>query len=470
MEKIRIPSDVILDISSEEIKTNPAIKEIISICKNMFIPVWHNEKIEGVNTIIPGVIFGENPVVVSRLKKGEETITPEEFLSKFSDLDDCEKIDFGSIGMLMLNKEARYFSDELSTEILKSFYNGDWILGEKVKEFERSVCEKLKVKYSVGVNSGTDAILIGLRAIALSKFRKEFFSKEDEIIVPDLTFLATAEAVILSGATPVLANVDDRTYTLSPESLKKSITKNTKGIVVVHLYGLTADMDEIMKIARENNLFVVEDCAQSFYSKFKDEYAGTIGDVGCFSFFPSKNLGGHGDGGLITTNNEDIYYYANILGKHGSKIRDYPEHIGMNSRLDTIQAALLKKKLEKIDFFTQRRREIARIYSEKIEHPNILKPYEPPNRTHVFHQYTIRVKGGASGLKDFLWRNNIETRIYYPFPMHKAPAISRNSKNYDKLYTEDITKEILSLPIEPLYPDILIRYIAGKINSFFADK
>lgn len=468
MEKVRIPSDIIFDEEiSKEIKTNLALKEIISICQKLFIPVWHNnsEKIEGANRIIRGVVFGENPIVISRSKKGEGTITPEEFLSKFSD-DDDEKIDFGNIGMLSLNKEVRYFSDDLATEILNSFYKGDWILGEKVKEFEEAVSDKLKVRYSVGVNSGTDAILLGLRSISLSRFKKEFFSKEDEIIVPDLTFLATAEAVILSGATPVIANIDERTYTLSPESLKKSITKKTKGIVVVHLYGLPADMDEIMRIAREYNLFVVEDCAQSFYSKFKDKYTGTIGDVGCFSFFPSKNLGGHGDGGLIATNDKDIYYYASILGKHGAKIRDYSEQIGMNSRLDTIQAALLKKKLERIDFFTERRRTIAKIYSETINHPKIIKPYEPPDRTHVFHQYTIRIKGRANDMINFLSKNHIETRIYYPFPMHKVPAISKNSKFYDKLYTEGIIKELMSLPIEPLHPNILIKHIAKKINEF----
>lgn len=469
-EKIRIPSDIIFDEEIVgEINSNPALKQIVSFAKEFFIPIWHNknEKIDGINQILPWIVFGENPVIITRQKRENSHLTPEEFLSNFLEINE-EKIDFGNIGMLSLSKEVRYFSDELVSSLLKSFYSGNWILGPEVKELEKATCEKIGAKYSVGVNSGTDALVIGLRAIALSRFNKEFFSKEeDEIIVPDLTFLATAEAVILSGATPVIANVDEKTYTISPESIEESITKKTRGIVVVHLYGLPADMDAILDIAKRHNLFVVEDCAQSFYSKFNGKYTGTIGDVGCFSFFPSKNLGGHGDGGVIATNDQKIYEYASILGKHGSKIRDYAEYIGMNSRLDTIQASLLLKKLDKIEFFTERRRKIAEIYNREINHPDIILPYEPPKRFHVYHQYTIRLKRKkADELRDFLSRNNIETRVYYPYPMHKVPSIARNSKVYDNLYTEEITKQILSLPIEPLHPDALIKHISRKITEF----
>lgn len=468
-EKIRIPTDLIIEESlTAELCTNETLKRVLEIARELFIPVWHNgkERIDGVNRIPLGTVFGENPMIISRTKRGENELTPEEFISIYGDLDE-EHVDFGKIGMLSLNKEVRYFSDLLIPSMLESFYSGSWILGPEVSLFERTVCEKIGVKHAVGVNSGTDALLVGLRALALSRFKKEFFSEDDEIIVPDLTFLATAMAVILSGATPVLANVDERTYTISPESVRKSITKRTKGIVVVHLYGLPCDMKEIMELAEEFGLFVVEDCAQSFWARYDGKFVGTIGDVGCFSFFPSKNLGAHGDGGLVTTSDDDVYHYASILGKYGARTRDYAEHIGTNSRLDSIQASLLLRKLEIIEFLTERRRKIAEIYSRMLEHPHIVPPCEPPRRFHVFHQYTIRVKGGSHGLQRFLAQRGIETRVYYPYPMHKVPSIARKSVAYDNLNTERLVPELLSLPVEPLYPDMLIRYVGKKVLDFF---
>ncbi len=474
-ELSKFPTGILIENELlDEFDSNPTLVHIWELCKKLFITLWHTKrgyKKDYVN-YLPHFLsiedMEENPLILAREKRSKIHITPEELLSLLSEyesLDDekIKTIDFGWIGMLSLRNEAKFFSDDILPYLLRAFYSGDWILGKEVVEFEKEVCKAFGVRFAVGVNSGTDALIIALRSISLSRYGKEFFSPDDEIIVPDLTFLATVQAVLFAGATPVFANVDEKTYTISPESIRRLINRKTKGMIVVHLYGMPADMDEVRNVADEHNLFVVEDCAQSFFAKYKGKVVGTIGDVGCFSFFPSKNLGGIGDGGLITTNDERIYEFADMLRKYGWRQRDYSEHIGGNSRLDTIQAAVLRAKLKKIDFLTNRRREIAKIYNETLP-DTIQKPYDSPERFHVYHQYTIRCKK-AEELRDFLNRNKIETRVYYPYPMHKVPALSRG-KIYEKLYTEEIIREILSLPIEPVYPDIKIRYVAGKVCEF----
>lgn len=375
------------------------------------------------------------------------------------------------IPMLDLKKEYQYMKNDIDDAIKRCLEHQSWILGPEVKEFEQKCTTFLNIKYCIGCSSGTDAIVLGLRAFAI-KNGKEFFSSEDEIITTPFTFTATGDAILRAGATPVFVDIDPSDFNINPEAivnyLETKSGKNVKGIIPVHLYGTPCNMDAIMEIARTYNLFVLEDVAQAFGGKWKNEWLGGIGNVGAFSFFPSKNLGGYGDGGMVATDDDNISEIVRCLIKHGGKDKYNVDYIGYNARLDTIQAAILLVKLKYLEDFNRKRLSIAQKYSELL---GDIKEIQLPgiNNGCVFHQFTIRVKHGKrNGLQEFLKSKMISTMIYYPFCLHKMRVFEDRAKvPKTPMEAEKASQEVLSLPVEPLMTFEEQEYIVKSIRNFF---
>ena len=343
--------------------------------------------------------------------------------------------------------------------VLKS---AQFIMGPNVKAFEEEIARYLGVKYALGVNSGTDALVIALRAAGIKE--------KDEVITTPFTFFATAEAISQVGATPVFVDIDERTFNIHPELIEQAITECTRAILPVHLYGQAADMSSIMNLAQKYNLKVIEDTAQAFGGEYQGRKLGTIGDVGCYSFFPSKTLGAFGDGGLITTDDDNMAEIARMLRVHGAKKKYYNETIGYNSRLDEIQAAILRVKLTYIDEAIEGRREAAQRYCELLKDVSgIVTPYEDPDGKHVYHQYTIRVLDGRRDeLKEHLAEQGIGTMIYYPVPVHQLPVYRENSPTLP--IAERVATEVLSLPIWPGIGEEIQREVVGEISSLLVEE
>ncbi|MGB9859043.1 MAG: DegT/DnrJ/EryC1/StrS family aminotransferase [Moorellaceae bacterium] len=350
--------------------------------------------------------------------------------------------DYIKIPLLDLTPEIEALWEELLNAIQGVLKSGQFILGPNVKAFEQEVAQYLGVKHAIGVNSGTDALVIALRALGIGP--------GDEVITTPFTFFATAEAISQVGATPIFVDIDPKTFNINPELIEPAITPRTKAILPVHLYGQAADMDPIMELAEKYNLKVIEDTAQAFGGEYKGRKLGTIGYAGCFSFFPSKNLGAFGDGGLIVTNDDEIAEVARMLRVHGAKKKKYyNEMIGYNSRLDEIQAAILRVKLPHIDEWNEARRQAAKRYNELLKDvPGIVTPYEAPYAKHVYHQYTIRVTvGKRDKVKQFLADQGIGTMVYYPVPVHKLPVYAQNVVTLPE--AEKAAVAVLSLPLWP---------------------
>ncbi|MCS6955686.1 MAG: DegT/DnrJ/EryC1/StrS family aminotransferase, partial [Candidatus Calescibacterium sp.] len=298
------------------------------------------------------------------------------------------KIEFFS-----LKNEIQFLKNEIGQEIMKVLESGKFIMDTNVREFENLICQYFGVRHSVSVNSGTDALVISLRASGIKP--------GDEVITTPFTFFATVEAISIIGATPIFVDIDEETFNIDPDLIESKITERTRAILPVHLFGLPCNMQKIMNIAKKYGLIVIEDNAQSFGAEVKinGEFkkAGSIGDAGAFSFFPTKNLGAYGDGGIIITNDSKIFDVASMLKNHGSKVKYYNEILGYNSRLDEIQAAILKTKLKYVDKFNASRIEIANRYTELLQDlDNYIKvpKFDSSAYKHVFHQYSIRVLDG----------------------------------------------------------------------------
>ncbi|MCD6228335.1 MAG: DegT/DnrJ/EryC1/StrS family aminotransferase [Candidatus Omnitrophica bacterium] len=373
-----------------------------------------------------------------------------------------------NIPIVDLIREYNFLKREIQKEFKDCFKTHDWVLGSKVTMFEKNVAKYLRTNYAIGVASGTDALVLSLKALALKLKRREFFDKKDEIITTPLTFIATVEAILRSGATPVLVDVDYNTFNISPPEIKKALTKNTVGIVCVHLYGLGCQMSEILKVAGENNLFVLEDTAQAFGGVYKGKKLGTLGNLGAYSFFPSKNLGCYGDGGLIVTNDRRLAELVRVLRNHGQRKRYHARYIGYNSRLDSIQASVLLAKLNYIDKFNKKRREIAQKYHQGLEDLKEVKvPLEPKETLHTYHLYTLKVLSKRNQLLQFLNLKGVDVRIYYPVLINKMEAF-RSCTVKKKLENATIlSKQILTLPIHPFLKDEEIDYIISLVRRFF---
>jgi dTDP-4-amino-4,6-dideoxygalactose transaminase len=357
-----------------------------------------------------------------------------------------------------LGTEYLSLKKEINEAVEKVFRSGNFILGEEVKLFEEEFARYCRVKYAVGVNSGTDALFLGCLSLDIGR--------GDEVIMPAFTYIATALAVSFTGAKPVFVDINPVTYNIDVTKIEEAITKRTKAILPVHLYGQPADMEPLLKIARRYNLKVIEDCAQAHGAEYQGKRVGGFGDVGCFSFYPTKNLGAYGDGGMVVTNNNKIYKRLLMLRDYGRKSRY--EHIikGYNSRLDTIQAAILSIKLKYLDKWNTERREKARIYNRLLKDMDgIITPTEANYAKHIYHIYAVRVKN-RDAIYDALRQKGIGVLIHYPIPLHLQRAYRELSyKRGDFPVAERVSKEVLSLPIHPNLSKREIEFVVKQLKG-----
>ncbi|MBI5141435.1 MAG: DegT/DnrJ/EryC1/StrS family aminotransferase [Nitrospirae bacterium] len=369
------------------------------------------------------------------------------------------------IPMLDLRGEYEYMKEKIDAAIATCLGHQAWILGPEVKALEAKIAAYLGAKHGIGCSSGTEALVLSLRALALKTKGQEYFDKTDEIITTPFTFTATGDAILRSGARPVFVDIDPVTYNIDPANIEKAITKNTVGIIPVHLYGQSCDMDRIMAMAEAKNLFVVEDIAQAFGGGWKGRKLGSIGTTGCFSFFPSKNLGGFGDGGMVSTNDDALAEMIRMLLKHGGRDKYNVDHIGYNARLDTLQAAVLLAKFEYIEEFNNRRRVIAEKYNAALAGvEGITVPTVIPDAHHVFHQYTIRT-ANRDAFQASLKEHGVSTMVYYPFPLHKMKVFDGRCVAHDLSNAELAATQVVSLPIEPLQDDETTQRVIEAVKA-----
>lgn len=405
------------------------------------------------------------------------------------------------VPLLDLKPQYQSLKKEIDGAIQRVVDSQYFILGPDVIKLEEEIADYLQVKYALGVSSGTDALLLALMAINIQP--------EDEVIVPTYSFFATAGVVSRLNAKPVFVDIDPVTFNINPDLIEKKITKKTKAIIPVHLYGQSAEMDLIMSIAAKHNLIVIEDAAQAIGAQYKDgKYAGTIGDIGCFSFFPSKNLGGFGDGGIVTTNNEEFFHRMKIMRNHGAEPKYYHKVIGGNFRLDTLQAAVLRAKLPHLNSWSEKRRQNAALYNKyffeaglaeiegKLQFDlknKVLLPravYNPFIQSfsirsplgnhsakqaeidlknyHIYNQYVIRVEK-RDELLDYLKKKEIGCEVYYPVPFHRQECFA-DLKNDDKDFPNAnfSAEHSLALPIYPELTDSQIKYVVETIAEFIS--
>ncbi len=372
----------------------------------------------------------------------------------------------------MVDLQAQYKSlkQEMDSRLIACIESGGFIQGKEVKTFEADFGKYLENAHIISCANGTDALQIALMALDLQQ--------GDEIIVPAFTFVASIEVIALLGLKPIVVDIDDRTFLMKPEDIEASLSPRTKAIIPVHLFGQCVNMKSLMAIAKVRELFIIEDNAQAIGAKCLlkgDQYkmAGTIGHIGCTSFYPSKNLGCYGDGGAIMTHDVQIAQQIRMVANHGMQRRYYHDVIGVNSRLDSLQAAVLNVKLPHLDTYNIARRKVADQYDERLKNiPGILIPQRVTWSDHVFHQYTIRVREGRRDeLQTFLASHQVPSMIYYPVPMHEQAAFSKVvRRRVPLLNTERVSKEVLSLPIHPDLSMDQMDYICEKIADFFVKR
>ena len=363
-----------------------------------------------------------------------------------------------SIPILDLKAQYASIRQEIQDAINGVLERQHFILGPEVKALEQEIAAFCERRYAVGVASGTDALLLGLKACGVGP--------GDEVIVPSFTFIATADCVSLLGATPVFAEIDPQTFNIDREDLKARITSRTKAVIPVHLYGQAADMDPLLDLAKKHHLKVIEDCAQAIGATYHGRPAGSMGDVGCLSFFPSKNLGGYGDGGMIVTDSEEMYRHLISLRAHGSTKKYYSEEQGWNSRLDEIQAAVLRVKLRHLNDWASQRGAAAARYDRMLHG---VRGVTIPGRNnfgiHVFHQYTIRVPR-RDAVQEILGKVGISTMVYYPVPIHLQPIYSALGYRLSSFpVTEAACRQVLSLPMFPELTDSQAEQVVNALTT-----
>jgi len=359
-----------------------------------------------------------------------------------------------------LDLKAQYttIKDEILAAISEVLETQVCIGGPKVSELEEKIAAISDCKFAVGSSSGTDAILNSLMSLDIGA--------DDEVITTAFTFFATAGCVARTGAKPVFVDIDPRTYNIDPAQIEAVVTDKTKAIIPVHLFGQMADMDSIMKIAGKYNLVVIEDAAQSITSTYKGKKAGSIGTVGCFSFYPSKNLSGIGDGGMVVTNDEGLYERLVVMRNHGQNPKYYYKYVGGNFRLDHIQAAALLVKLPHLDEWSQARRRNAAYYNRKFAATPVTTPYVNPNCESTYNLYVIRVSN-RDDLAAHLRKKNIGYEIYYPLPMHLQECFAYlGYKRGDFPQAEKAADEVIAIPVYPELTDKMKDYVVETIQSF----
>ncbi len=359
-----------------------------------------------------------------------------------------------SIPMLDLKAQHEPIKEEIKTALKEILDSGQFVLGRNVTSFEQEIAAYYGVKHAVGLASGTDALHLSLNALNLKP--------GDEIITTPFTFIASAESITYVGAKPVFVDIDRHTLNIDVEKIEEKITSKTRAIVVVHLFGLPVNMGALMEIARKYNLKVIEDSAQSFGARYNGVPVGTIGDTGCFSFYPSKNLGAYGDGGMMITNNSEVFEKVRLLRNHGTVGPYDHSFLGFNSRLDEIQAAILRIKLRHIDTYNQKRREIAAVYTSLLG-SEMQCPVVPEGSLHVYHQYTIRTPL-RNEIQRVLKDNSISSVVYYPLSLHMQKAFEYlGYSEGDFPESEAAAREVLSLPVYPEMEKEKAEYIAEII-------
>ncbi len=371
-----------------------------------------------------------------------------------------------AIQMVDLKSQYHKIKPEVDKAILDVLESSAFINGKPVQDFSDALAGYLDVKHVIPCANGTDALQISLMALGLRP--------GDEVITPSFTFIATAEVIALLNYKPVFVDVDKDTFCMDVESLKKAITPNTKAIVPVHLYGHTANMEEVMKVANEHNIPVVEDTAQAIgadyiFSDGQRKKAGTIGTFGATSFFPSKNLGCYGDGGAIFTNDDELAHKAKIIAAHGAAKRYYHEIVGVNSRLDTVQAAVLNIKLPLLDSYIDERIKAANYYDNAFASSKHIKtPFRAKYCKHVFHQYTMQLEDvDRNGLQEYLQSKSIPSMLYYPVPAHKQQMFSSyGSADVHLPNTDYLTSRVLSLPMHTELEEEQLQYITSSVLEY----
>ncbi|MCB9771390.1 MAG: DegT/DnrJ/EryC1/StrS family aminotransferase [Candidatus Omnitrophica bacterium] len=356
------------------------------------------------------------------------------------------------------SEQYRIIKDEIEPGLKKVFETGNFILGQEEKDFESQFAQYCDSKYAVGVNSGTDALYLALAALGIKE--------GDEVILPTYTFIATALCISYGGAKPVFVDIEPTTYNMDPKALRKAITPRTKAIIPVHIYGQSANMDEILAIAKEHQLKVIEDAAQAHGARFNGKRIGSLGDVSCFSFYPTKALGAFGDGGMIVTSDEKIYKNSLMLRDYGREGRYEHKIKGYNSRLDTVQAVILSAKLKRLDQWNEMRAKMAEYYQEELKGvQGITSPMAKSDRTHVYQTYAIRVKN-RDKVADALKEKKIGVLIHYPIPLHLQEAYKElGHKRGDFPVSEQVSSEILSLPMFPHITKEQIRYVCNSLKA-----
>lgn len=367
------------------------------------------------------------------------------------------------IQMVDLKSQYLKIKEDVDRGIQEVIDTTSFVKGGKVVEFQQELEKYLGVKHVIPTGNGTDALQIALMGLGLQR--------GDEVITPTFTFIATAEVVALLGLTPVVVDVDPETFNMSVEAVRKAITPKTKAIVPVHLFGQCADMRALMDLAKEHNLYVVEDACQSIGSKYTFDdgrvcQSGCIGNIGCTSFFPSKNLGCYGDGGAIFTNDDDLAARMRAIANHGMVVRYHHDLIGVNSRLDSIQAAVLQAKLPHLDEYIAARQSAAAYYDKAFAgNPHITTPYRDPKSTHVFHQYTLKLSGvDRNAVQAQLKEKGIPAMIYYPVPLHLQKAYQDpRYKQGDFPVAEELCATVLSLPMHTELDEEQLKYITDAV-------
>ncbi len=363
------------------------------------------------------------------------------------------------IPMVDLELQYRQLEHEINLAIADVLVSTRFILGPNVSEFEKEAADYLGVDHALGCASGTDALHLALRAAGIGP--------GDEVITSPFTFIATAEAIAYCGATPVFVDIDEKSFNIDPEAVRAAVTERTRALLPVHLFGQPADMIALQVIADEHELLVVEDCAQSFGAEIEGRQTGSMGLAGCFSFFPSKNLGCYGDGGLITTSDDALYEILWTLRNHGRKAGDYyHEMVGYNSRLDEIQAAILRVKLGRIDHFNEERRRVAQGYGRLLADTELVLPHADGIGRHVFHQFTLLTpEGRRDDLMQALKKARIACAIYYPTPLHRQPAFADLGVHDGLPVSEQVSERCMSLPIFPEMTDEQIERVATCLRD-----
>ncbi|GEC91581.1 DegT/DnrJ/EryC1/StrS family aminotransferase [Brevibacillus brevis] len=363
------------------------------------------------------------------------------------------------VPLLDLVKQYRSIEAEIKAAVDDVLSSGNYIMGKHVADFEQKMADYCNVKCAIGVANGTDALLLVLDALGIGP--------GDEVITTPFTFFASAEVVSQLGAKPVFIDIDPKTYNFDVSKLEAAITPNTKAIIPVHIFGQPVDMDEVLALAKKYNLYVVEDACQAIGSKYKEQEIGSLGVAGCFSFFPTKNLGGYGDGGMIVTNDEELAKKIKILRAHGSNPKYYHSMIGYNSRLDSLQAAMLNVKLAYIDQWNAARRQKAAVYNEALKDLPIQVPFEKENRYAVYHLYIIQTDL-RDELMAFLQEKGISSGVYYPVPLHLQEVYK--DLGYDReslIESEKAAKGTMALPLYPEMTEEEQQYVISVVREFF---